>query len=157
MKKLVMLTALLALSFTTNAEARRHRHGHRVYGTYDRHSVSLAGVTPALAQKAQQIREACGSTIISGVRHTRVRGTGHWSLHASGRAVDMRGNPACIYAHLQGWPGGYSVDYGRVHHVHISYGGREDGLRFNHGGHRHYGKRHRHKHHWKRHRRYHRR
>lgn len=59
------------------------------------------------------------------------------SLHASGNAVDMQGNPTCIYAHLHGWPGGYSTDYSRVRHVHISYdaaGGREMGLRFAHGG-----------------------
>ena len=68
------------------------------------------------------------------------------SLHASGRAVDMKGNPSCIYAHLHGWPGGYSIDYGRVHHVHISLGGREDGLRFAHGGHRrHYAHRRHHR------------
>jgi hypothetical protein len=56
------------------------------------------------------------------------------SLHASGRAIDIAGNPGCIYRHLAGWPGGYSTDYGRVGHVHVSLGGREDGLRFVHGG-----------------------
>lgn len=94
--------------------------------------VSLQGVYAPLADKARQIAAACGSVVISGVRHTRVAGTRHWSLHASGHAVDMRGNPACIYSHLHGWPGGYSIDYGRVLHVHISLGGREDGLRFAH-------------------------
>jgi hypothetical protein len=53
-------------------------------------------------------------------------------MHASGRAVDIKGNPHCIYSHLQGWPGGYSVDYGTVQHVHVSLGGVEDGLRFAH-------------------------
>lgn len=68
-----------------------------------------------------------------GVRHTRVAGTRRMSLHASGLAVDMAGNPGCIYARLRGWPGGYSTDYARVRHVHISGpGGREDGLRFAH-------------------------
>ncbi|MFO1114094.1 MAG: hypothetical protein U1E28_00295 [Beijerinckiaceae bacterium] len=112
-----------------------------------RGGVSLSGVSGALAAKAQEISSACGSTVISGYRHTRVAGTRHMSLHASGRAVDMRGNPSCIYAHLQGWAGGYSTDYGRVQHVHISLGGREDGLRFAHRGghHRHYaGLRHHH-------------
>ena len=70
----------------------------------------------------------------SGLRHTRVAGTRRLSLHASGRAVDLRGNPSCIYAQLQNWPGGVSVDYFRVRHVHLSLGGREDGLRFAHGG-----------------------
>jgi hypothetical protein len=49
----------------------------------------------------------------------------------------MRGNPGCQYAHLAGWPGGYSVDYGRVRHVHISLdqdGGKEWGVHFRHGG-----------------------
>lgn len=92
----------------------------------------LAGVYGPLADKAREIEAACGSSVISGVRHTRVAGTRHWSLHASGHAVDMQGNPSCIYAHLRGWPGGYSVDYGRVRHVHVSLGGREDGIRFVH-------------------------
>lgn len=107
---------------------------------------SLAGVYAPLASKAREIAAACGSVVISGVRHTRVAGTRRMSLHASGRAVDMKGNPSCIYAHLHGWPGGYSIDYGRVHHVHISLGGREDGLRFAHGGHRrHYAHRRHHR------------
>jgi len=92
----------------------------------------LSGVSAPLAAKARQIVSACGSTVISGLRHTRVAGTGRMSLHASGRAVDLRGNPACIYGHLAGWPGGYSTDYGRVLHVHVSLGGREDGIRFAH-------------------------
>ncbi len=33
----------------------------------------------------------------------------------------MKGNPNCIYSMLHGWPGGYSVDYASVKHVHISY------------------------------------
>lgn len=94
----------------------------------------LAGVYAPLAAKAQEIASACGSRVISGLRHTRVAGTRKWSLHASGHAVDMAGNPGCIYVHLKGWPGGYSVDYGRVRHVHISLGGREDGVRFAHRG-----------------------
>jgi hypothetical protein len=111
---------------------RGARRGHGSVGM-------IGGVSAPLAAKAREIAGACGSTIISGHRRTRVAGTGRMSLHASGRAVDMRGNPGCIYAHLQGWPGGYSTDYGRVKHVHISLGGSEDGLRFAHGGHhRHY-------------------
>ena len=107
---------------------------------------SLAGVYAPLAAKAQEIAAACGSAVISGVRHTRVAGTRRMSLHASGHAVDMKGNPSCIYAHLRSWSGGYSIDYGRVHHVHISLGGREDGLRFAHGGHRrHYAHRRHHR------------
>src|SRR5207253_1691857 len=63
-------------------------------------------------------------------------GRGIRSNHPIGRAVDMRGNPGCIYAHLKGWPGGYSTDYAAVAHVHISYnpGGQEWGLHFAHNG-----------------------
>jgi hypothetical protein len=106
-------------------------------------STSVSGIVPALAAKVAQIQSACpGAHVISGVRHTRIRGSGRMSLHATGEAVDMRGNPSCVYAQLRDWPGGYSTDYGRVQHVHISLAanGREAGLRFSHGGgrgHRH--------------------
>ena len=105
--------------------------------------VSMSGIVPALAAKVAQIQSACaGAHVISAVRHTRIRGSRHMSLHSTGEAVDMRGNPSCIYAQLRDWPGGYSTDYGRVQHVHISLAanGREAGLRFTHGGgrgHRH--------------------
>lgn len=99
-----------------------------------------SGLVAPLAAKVAAIQHACGSRVISAVRHTRVAGTRRISLHASGKAVDMEGNPACIYEQLQGWPGGYTTDYGRMRHVHISYdaeGGREWGLRFAHGRHKH--------------------
>lgn len=51
----------------------------------------LSGVYGPLAMKAREISAACGSRVISGVRHTRVAGSRHWSLHASGHAVDMQG------------------------------------------------------------------
>jgi hypothetical protein len=93
--------------------------------------VSLAGVTPVLAAKARQIAATCGSVVISAVSRR-----GNRSNHPIGRAVDMKGNPGCIYAHLKSWPGGYSTDYAAARHVHISYnpGGQEWGLRFVHGG-----------------------
>lgn len=105
-------------------------------------SKSLAGVVAPLAAKAREIQSICGSRIISAVRHTYIAGTGgRLSLHASGRAIDIVGNPSCIYAQLRGWPGGVSVDYARVRHVHFSYNprGAEWGTRFNHyrGGRRH--------------------
>lgn len=96
---------------------------------------SSRGLVAPLKDKAEAILAACpGSYIMSAVRHTRVRGSGRLSLHASGRAVDMAGNPACIYRELAGWPGGVSTDYSRVRHVHFSYspGGSEWGLRFAH-------------------------
>jgi hypothetical protein len=106
---------------------------------------SVSGVVPALASKVAQIESSCpGAHVISGLRHTRIRGSGRMSLHATGEAVDMRGNPSCVYTQLRDWPGGYSTDYGRVQHVHISLAanGREAGLRFAHGGGRHHRQRH---------------
>jgi hypothetical protein len=106
----------------------------------------LTGIISGLAEKINEIVDACGSKVISAVRHTYVAGTRTISLHASGRAVDVAGNPGCIYEHLKGWPGGYSIDYAAVQHVHISLGGREDGCRFVHGGGHHaHRRRHRHR------------
>lgn len=113
----------------------------------DRRS-SASGIVGPLAAKVAEIQSACGSRVISGVRHTRIAGTRRLSLHASGKAVDMAGDPRCIYMHLAGWQGGYSTDYGRVRHVHISYdpdGGREMGIRFRHGSHRYAHRHHRHR------------
>lgn len=96
--------------------------------------VSLNGVHHELRSKVESILQACpGSKVISAIRHTRIRGTRHISLHASGRAVDMTGNAGCLYTQLKDWPGGYSTDYARMKHVHISIGGPEHGLRFAHG------------------------
>lgn len=108
-------------------------------------SKSLDGVVPILAEKVREIVATCGSQIWSTVRHTFIRGTRTISQHASGTAVDLHGNPGCIYAMLRGWPGGYSTDYARVRHVHVSYGGREHGARFAHGGGTRYARRHAHR------------
>ncbi len=97
-----------------------------------------AGLVGPLQAKLASIQAACpGTHAISGIRHTRIAGTRRMSLHAQGKAVDVRGPYGCIYAQLKGWSGGYSTDSGRVQHIHISYddaGGREMGLRFAHGG-----------------------
>ena len=95
---------------------------------------ALAGIVPPLAAKAREIVAACGARVVSGIRHSAVKGTRLISLHASGHAVDISGNPKCIYRALARWPGGYSTDYARVRHVHISYApsGREWGARFAH-------------------------
>lgn len=97
-----------------------------------------AGLVGPLQAKLASIQAACpGTQAISGIRHTRIAGTRRMSLHAQGKAVDVRGPYGCIYAQLKGWSGGYSTDSGRVKHIHISYdaaGGREMGLRFAHGG-----------------------
>lgn len=102
--------------------------------TVPKPSISLEGVVPILADKVREIVSTCGSDIWSTVRYSFIRGTRILSQHASGAAVDIHGNPTCIYALLKGWPGGYSMDYARVAHVHISWGGREHGARFAHGG-----------------------
>ena len=137
----------------TKVRAVNHGHYHKV----DRRAPKrrrlggrLNHVVGPLASKVRQIQSACGSVVISSVRHTRVARSRHMSLHASGRAVDLRGNPRCMYAQLRGWTGyggGYSTDYGSVQHVHISYGGREAGLAFrHHGGRTRYASRHQHRH-----------
>jgi hypothetical protein len=95
--------------------------------------IATAKADTLLSYKANELIQNCGSRVISSFRpHARVRGSRRMSLHAVGKAIDVQGNPACIYSHLHGWRGGYSIDYGKVHHVHISLGGREDGLRFKH-------------------------
>lgn len=95
-----------------------------------------------LAAKAAEVEAACGSKVISAMRNTYVKNTSMISCHASGQAVDMSGNSSCIYAHLLNWRGGYSTDYARMGHVHISICAREMGLRFVHGGGRHHHRRH---------------
>jgi hypothetical protein len=121
---------------TRYAPRARRSHSARA-GRADRNSVSLAGVTPPLANKAREIQAACGSKVVSAIRRgARVYG-GSRSNHASGRAVDLQGNPSCIYSHVRDWPGGVSTDYGSAPggpHVHLSYNpnGMEWGLRFRH-------------------------
>lgn len=107
--------------------------------------VSLAGVVAPLAAKARELADRCGSRVISArIGRTRsvVRGSGRPSLHRKGLAVDMSGNPKCMYALLRNWPGGVSIDYALITppHIHISYGGREHGKRFSHyrGGRKQY-------------------
>ena len=113
-------------------QAPRASHASRASEGYS------AGLVGPLQAKLASIQAACpGTHAISGVRHTRIAGTRRMSLHAQGKAVDVRGPYGCIYGQLKGWSGGYSTDAGRVQHIHISYdngGGREMGLRFAHGG-----------------------
>lgn len=127
--------------------ARRH-HKHRpihahpraiaavVHHHKGRSGQSLAGFPAPLVAKANEIEHACGSRIISAFRPgARVAGTNRQSNHAIKKAIDMAGAPGCIYAHLHGWPGGYSTDYSAVRHVHISYNrAKEWHARFVHRG-----------------------
>jgi len=91
-----------------------------------------------LIDKVQELVLACGSRVISAYRPGAIiAGTRRSSLHAFHKAVDMSGNPQCMYGLLLTWPGGYSTDYGRMRHIHISYdpdGRREWRARFVHGG-----------------------
>lgn len=117
-----------------NGLARPHRRSLARISSSARPSARgmLAGVSAPLRALAGRLSRECGAVVISGRRHTRVAGSSRLSLHASGRAIDVRGDYRCIYARLRGWPGGYSTDAGAVRHVHISLGGREDGRRFAH-------------------------
>lgn len=96
----------------------------------------LAGVVEPLAAMSRRLMAECGASVISGVRKTYVRGSGKQSLHWTGHAVDIVGNPRCLYATLAKakWPGGMSTDYSAVRHVHLSHkrGGREWGRKFAH-------------------------
>ena len=137
--------------YVRTVNRHRYRQGFHRQGIYEqgvryrqrlryRHagSVSTSGIVAPLAAKARQIVAACGSRVVSGMRHGARMSSGHSSNHASGRAVDIQGNPSCIYAMLRGWPGGVSTDYASAPggpHVHVSYSprGSEWGLKFSHG------------------------
>jgi hypothetical protein len=103
-----------------------------------RGSTSLDRVVWTLKSKVEAIVSDCGSRVVS----TDQRG-GKTPNHAQGKAVDVQGNPACIYKHLKGWEGGYTTDYATAPgtpHVHISYSREHEwGKRFTHG------KKHKHK------------
>jgi len=95
-----------------------------------------------LQDKLGEIQNGCSgfhviSTVCGNGGHGYyVRGTRRVSLHCLDKAADFTVRDySCAYIHLQGWPGGFSTDPKIVGHVHISLGGREDGLRFVHGGH----------------------
>ena len=147
-----LLLALFALIHSTPADARRH-HARTVtshHQTATRPSVAsnpnagaiscprganagstaTAGLTPVLQAKVHEITASCRTHVVS----TYCRG-GVTPNHRLGLAADLKGDPACIYNHLKGWPGGYSTDYAAVQHVHISYShSNEWGYRFAHGG-----------------------
>lgn len=109
-----------------------------------RRGVSLAGVVPRLAEKVRELQDKCGAIPTSAVRRTYVRGSGRRSLHWDGKAVDVVGNPKCMYPLVAKWPGGVSTDYWTVRcgarrcpHMHISLdekGRREMRARFAHRG-----------------------
>jgi hypothetical protein len=160
-----MVIAALMIIFSTQVQARHHHIYHHHWHYHRHHSThTTAGLNYTLANKVAKIQNACrGTYIVSSVRHTYVH-TRHGrriSLHASGDAADLRGPYRCIYAQLRGWPGGVSMDWDVVDHVHVSYDaryGREMGLRFwHHGGayligQRHHANRHYARRYW--HRRY---
>jgi hypothetical protein len=143
-------------SWSSGTTSRAIRAGHpRITERRAHRGPSVADLVSALHAKVSEIMSACGSRLISGYRPgSRVAGSGRPSLHSvyPARAADVSGNASCIYAHLRGWEGGYSTDYGRVRHVHISYSppgtgylaGREWHSRFAHYSGGHYGYAHHH-------------
>ena len=136
----VLLVSLILSIFALNAAEARHHHSfwhphHRHVISKHHFGQSLAGTYAPLAAKISEITSSCRTNVISTVRPgARVAGTNKISEHSNGHAVDVSGDYSCVYAHLKGWRGGYSIDPGKVGHVHISLGGREDGIRFAHGG-----------------------
>ena len=113
-----ILICLFLLCVVVNVEAKN--------------STAVEPLVEPLRTKVKEIVAECGSTVVS-----TIRSWGKTPNHRQGKAADIKGNPTCIYAHLKGWPGGYSTDYSRVKHVHISYNrAHEWGIRFAHGGRR---------------------
>lgn len=118
--------------------ARRHTATRYARHSGSRNTASLDPLSPApLNAKIQEILTDCGSRIASSYRPgSVVAGRGGVSNHALHRAYDISYNPRCIYAHLHGWPGGYSTDYATAPggpHVHISYNPHKEwGVRFVH-------------------------
>jgi len=91
--------------------------------------------------KLAEIQASCSgfrviSTVAGPGAHSRfVAGTRRISLHALNLAADVVVNSyKCLFARIVHWRGGASVDPQIVRHVHLSYGGREDGIRFHHHG-----------------------
>lgn len=79
------------------------------------------------------LQSKCGAKVISSTRPGSRTPFGMPSCHASGQAVDMTGNYACMYRILsQHHKGGYTLDAGRCKHIHISWCKMEWGMRFNH-------------------------
>lgn len=98
---------------------------------------SLAGFPMPLQKMVATLQSECGARVTSAYRPgARVAGSGRPSLHSVKKAVDMQGNPKCLYATLKKvrYAGGYSTDYRAVNHLHMSWGGREHGRRFAHYG-----------------------
>lgn len=115
---------LILLVAVSPADAKKRR--------YDPHTDLSRLASPELIAKTKEIVRECGSKVVS----ARSPRSNH-SNHPIGRAVDLQGNPQCIYRMLSDWPGGYSTDYNSApncRHVHISYnpGGQEWGSRFRH-------------------------
>jgi len=159
-RTIIFVAAGLVLVASTASAYNKHRHhahgrhlqarhetSHRIaldrhHGSHHvRHEAKFGnsplGCLPAeLRAKVVEIVEACGSHVLrTFTQGALIAGTNHVSEHAFCRAADLAGNPSCIYAHLHGFRGGYSTDYARMAHVHMSWhpGGIEQGARFVHG------------------------
>lgn len=119
-----------------HSKAALNQERHDVI-SYAHGTTSLDGYPKELIDKTHEIERDCGSKIVSAYRPGAMvcyGGRCRLSDHATKTAVDIAGNPVCIYARLRGWRGGYSTDYAAVRHVHISYNRHspEWGARFAH-------------------------
>ena len=108
----------------------RH-YSKRRYAKQRRSAVAYSGGA-SLSEIVARLQSQCGAKIISSVRPGARTPFGVQSCHATGQAVDMTGNYACMYSVLRSWPGGYTTDSGRCRHIHISSCRMEYGLRFKH-------------------------
>ena len=113
-----------------DAQLSARKRYHRRYVRASRATGYSGG--GSLGRIVSTLQAKCGAKVISGFRAGAVIPGGGQSCHATGQAVDMTGNYACMYSVLRSWPGGYTLDSGRCRHIHISSCKREWGLRFNH-------------------------
>lgn len=104
---------------------KKRRYARRANASGYSGGASLGGIVSTLQAR-------CGAKVISATRPGARTPFGNMSCHATGQAVDMTGNYACMYSVLKSWPGGYTLDSGRCRHIHISSCKMEWGMRFNH-------------------------
>ena len=116
LNRIMIVVVLSALPCTANAASK-----------------SLKGLPGPLVAKVQELIEHCGMRINNTYRPGSRKPNGRLSEHHYGRAADLEGgNIRCAYDRLKRYAGGYSTDYRAVKHIHISWGGKEHGLRFAH-------------------------
>ena len=116
-------------SFRTawHGNPRASRHTGRGHWDSGVSSTSLASVNGTLNAKAHEIVASCGSTVISAFRAgARIAGSGHASMHASGRAVDIRGQSG-VHLFASARLGGRIFDRLRLRAARPRFAGRARG------------------------------